>query len=148
MEIATKHFGLIELTDEKIITFIDELPGLGGKHYVLLSPPDMIPFSWLQSVDNPEAALVVVNPAEILSSYQPEISGKVYEELCFEPGDECLVLVVAVVPDDIRKMTMNLAAPIIVNVDKRLAKQEILAGEEYPLRYCPYEEYKAKGVYA
>jgi flagellar assembly factor FliW len=45
------------------------------------------------------------------------------------------VLSILVVPEDIRAMTANLQAPLILNPLKRIAKQVILTDERFPLRY-------------
>jgi len=39
------------------------------------------------------------------------------------------------VPEDVRAMTANLQAPLILNPVKRIAKQVILTDERFPLRY-------------
>jgi len=139
MKINTARFGAIEIDPERIITFKNGIPGFDDRRFILLTPIETAPFCWLQSVDSPGIAFVVAEPMTFLPEYNPNIPDSAYSELNFGPEDEKLLLVVVVVPEDIRKMTANLAAPIIINVDKRLAKQEILISDDYPLRYNLYE---------
>ena len=42
---------------------------------------------------------------------------------------------ILVVPENVRAMTANLQAPVIMNPRKRIAKQVILTDERFPLRF-------------
>jgi flagellar assembly factor FliW len=55
--------------------------------------------------------------------------------LGLEDPSEARVLSILVVPENVRAMTANLQAPVIVNPKKRVAKQVILTDERFPLRY-------------
>ena len=55
-------------------------------------------------------------------------------ELRIEPGADLGLLCILVVPQDVRAMTVNLKAPLVVNRTGRLAKQVILSDERYSLR--------------
>jgi flagellar assembly factor FliW len=146
LDIKTVRFGTLEVEPDRIITFKDGVPGFGDHQFILLTPVETAPFCWLQSVEDPAVAFVVADPKVFKPNYDPILSDDVYKELELGTEEECLILVVAVVPDDIKKMTANLAAPIIVNVDKRLAKQEVLSSGDYPLRYNIYEGLHAERV--
>lgn len=145
MQIQSTRFGTLEIEPDRIITFPEGVPGFEDKRFILLTPEDTAPFCWLQSVDSPEVAFVVSEPSVFLPDYKPEIPDSVYQELECTADDEILILVVLVIPEDIKKMTANLAAPIVINVEKRLAKQEILSTGDYPLRYNLYESLYGKG---
>ena len=43
-----------------------------------------------------------------------------------------------VVPEDVRAMTANLQAPLVINERDRLAKQVILTDDRFPLRYSVF----------
>ena len=145
MEIETLRFGSMEIEPERIITFREGVPGFNDQRFLLLTPIEAAPFCWLQSVDSPEIAFVVADPTVFLPDYNPIISEDVYAGLEISEKDERLILVVVVIPYDIKKITANLAAPIIINVNKRLAKQEILSSGDYPLRYSLYESLFVEG---
>ena len=139
MQIQTLRFGIMEIEPERIITFKEGVPGFDDQQFILLTPIETAPFCWLQSVDSPEIAFVVADPTVFLPDYNPMSSDDVYAGLDIGEKDERLILVVVVIPNDIKKITANLAVPIIINVNKRLAKQEILSSGDYPLRYSLYE---------
>ena len=58
-------------------------------------------------------------------------------------GEDLLVLVTITVPSDLKKMSVNLKAPIIINVETRKAVQVILE-DEYDVKYYIYDLLKAR----
>lgn len=55
--------------------------------------------------------------------------------------DDVLILNVAVIPSDIHKMTVNLAAPIVINTKTLVGKQVIPDGTSYSIREPLYQAY-------
>jgi flagellar assembly factor FliW len=53
--------------------------------------------------------------------------------------EEILVLVTVTVPKDLKKMSVNLRAPIIINVSERKAVQIIFEGDEYQIKFPIYD---------
>ena len=89
---------------------------------------------WLQSLDDPKLAFVVVQPGIFLSDYTPPLQSFVLDELQVTPGNDPEVLVILTIPaGQPHEMTANLLGPVVVNVNKRLAKQVLLD----PNRYDP-----------
>lgn len=138
MELETTRFGKIELDEEEVITFSQGLCGFGNeKEFVLLV--DDTPFFWLQSVNNPDLAFVVTEPWQFRQDYAFELNDEIKEELKIEAKEEVLVMNILVIPEDPQEITMNLKAPIVVNEEKRIAKQIILE-EDYPIKYKIFDE--------
>ena len=54
------------------------------------------------------------------------------------------MLVTVTVPKDITQTTVNLKAPIIVNVEERKAVQLISDDDAYSIKYAIYDKLKAK----
>ncbi|MFU0800355.1 MAG: flagellar assembly protein FliW [Xylanivirga thermophila] len=135
MKINTTRFGEIEYSADRVIFFEEGLLGLEGlKKYILITPEDIQPLNWLQSVDDSDIAMVVVNPFNIKPDYSPVVPDDCLKELKIEDGKDIILLNVVVIPDDYKKMTVNLAAPIVINAKKCLGKQVILS-QNYPIRY-------------
>ncbi len=59
---------------------------------------------------------------------------------------EIMILGITVIPDNPQKMTINLRAPLVINVESRLGEQVILADDHYEIRYPVLWENGAKGV--
>ncbi len=139
----------IKKSEEKIITFYNGIPGLEEtKEFVFLTPPDLYPFYILQSVNRPDCLLPVVNPFDIYKEYELPISEGDMEALCTQNKKDLLILNVAVISKDITKMTVNMAAPIVINTKELVGKQVIPDNSNYSIREPLYETYlklKKKG---
>lgn len=128
---------------EDVIVFKDGLLGLEHlKKYILLSPQVDLPFSYLQSVEDENLAFVVINPFLYMPDYSFDIYDDVIDELEVTAPSDIFVLVVAVVPSDITKMTANFAAPILINVKNKKAKQVVLQDSKYEIRFSIFEIFK------
>jgi flagellar assembly factor FliW len=126
-----------------VITFDEGLPGFEHlKSFVLLNPQKDLPFKYLQSTKEPSIALVVVDPYLYIEEYSFNIDEDVIGALEIKEPCDVLVLSVMVIPEDIRKMSINLAAPIIINTKNLKGKQLILQDEKYEIRFPVYEAYK------
>ncbi len=70
------------------------------KHYTLLGCAEEAPFLWLQMVEDPNLAFLVISPSAVLDSYHPDISE---EEVAFldltDPKDALVFNIVTVHPD-------------------------------------------------
>lgn len=135
MEINTRDFGKIKINSNDIITFENGLIGLENmKRFVLLGNPDVKEWLvWLQSLDDEELALVVMQPKLIRPDYMPKLTKEDKEELEIE-NDNVLIYSIVVVPQDVNQMTANLKAPLVVNIKNNKAKQIILDDDKYSIR--------------
>ena len=145
MTIKTSRLGTIEIESEKIIDFKDGIPGFEHlTKYVLLSPPELNPFHVLQSIEDGDISFIVSDPFIFKKDYEPFISKSVFKELEIEEDSQAVLFTIIVIPDDYRKMTANLMAPIIINSEKRLGKQVILDKGDYPVRYPIFQNASGK----
>jgi len=136
VEIETTRFGKLEIDESKIIFFTTGILGFPqAKRYVLLPHRENSPFFWLQAIDVPELAFVVIWPRLFFPDYDPALPQEARKELHIREGDEIDFLTIVTIPKDCpEKMTVNLLGPIAINVTRRLAKQIILDARRYPLQ--------------
>lgn len=135
MIIPTAHFGEVEIDEKKILTFENGLPGLEeDKRYALLSNEDSRPVSWLQSLDHREISLPVMDPFLVCPDYSFDISQHDVEALEIEEIKDVYVLSILVIPKNVNAMTINLSAPIIINVRNSKGCQIILDDRKYRVR--------------
>lgn len=143
MIIETEKFGSFDTKDSKIINFPCGLPGFEElKKFIILDVNETKPIYWLQSTENRHISLPVIITFELLSDYNINIREDDLEDLQFESKDDFLIMNVTVIPEDITKMTVNLAAPIIINAKHGIAKQIIIDAAELPIKYPIYEAIK------
>lgn len=142
MILNTKHFGEIEINEENMITFEDGLLAFEEiKKYVLIPNTDgEIPFHWLQAVEDPELAFVITNPFLFKTDYEFDIPEKVVKQLEIEKEEDVVIYSIAVVPEDLRQITINLKGPVIINGSKKKGRQVVLESDKYPLKHQIFQD--------
>lgn len=143
MIVQTKYFGEIDLSEDKVITFENGIMGFESlKRFTLLydSEKEKKPnISWLQSLDEQNIALPVINPFLVMEDYNPIVEDEILRPLGEITNENVAILLVATIPSDVKQMTANLKAPIIVNVDTNKGCQIIVENADYPIRYNVYD---------
>ena len=148
MKVNTRIFGEIDIEEEKIIVFEGGIIGF----------PEMTQFTlvhdeekgvgagirWLQSMQEPNFAMPVMDPLLVKEDYNPEVNDELLEQAGNVNPDNMLVLVTVSIPSDITKMSVNLRGPIVINAEEKKACQIIVDGEEYPVKYPIYEILQAR----
>lgn len=133
ISVSTSRFGALSVNPEKIITMTSPFLGFpGSKRFIVKPHGENSPFLWLQSLDDPKLAFVLIQAALLIPQYQPEISTLIRQELQASPDQALEVLLILTVPrENPEGMTANLLGPVVINSDKRLAKQVL----QDPTRY-------------
>lgn len=143
MVIKTKELGFVEVAEKDIITFARPLYGFEDvTHFALLSDrskPDN-PFMWLQCADRPEPCFAVADPYVIFHDYAPRLSAEDERTLGLTSARFLRLVVIATVPREVRKLSVNLRCPIAINSEDNTAIQAILDNQDYPMKYCLFEK--------
>lgn len=137
MKINTRLFGEVDIDDEKIIHFENGIIGF----------PDMTDFAlmhdadntdgvirWLQSMQEPGFAMPVMDPLVVKEDYNPVVEDEMLKPLGDFNMEELLMLSTLTVPSDLKKMSINLKAPIVIHIETRKAVQLILE-EDFPVKF-------------
>lgn len=141
MKVVTDRFGDFELEEKNKIVFPSGLPGFEElREFIVLKIIDTRPIYWLQSIENKYISLPVIIPFEIFEEYCIEIDEKETDDLKIESQNDILIMNVVVIPDDITKMTVNMAAPIIINAKAGIGKQIIIDAKDLSMRQPVYEQ--------
>ena len=139
LDVRTTRFGdleTVEVSEEAIVTFPEGLPGF-ERHtrFALMEHERLEPFLWLQSLADPLIGFLVIEPAVLVDDYSFDLGDPDVELLALSDDVQPRVFSVLVVPEDVRAMTANLQAPIVVNPASRLGKQVILTDDRFSLRH-------------
>lgn len=135
MAFQTRRFGPIDVPEEKVLRFRDGMPGLECmKMCHLIRLEETLPFYWLQSLVDGDVALPVINPLDVVDEYRPVVEESALAELKLASDEHLLVLLVAVLPVDPANMTANMAAPILINIERNLGRQVVLDDPELDMR--------------
>ena len=146
IKINTKRFGEMEFPEDSVVKVIGGLIGLSGyENFIIIRYEDNSPFYWLQCVEEPELALVMVNPLLFKADYDPPIPLSVTQELDIQAAGELTVFVIVTIPaGNPQDMTANLLGPLVVNPRSRRAKQLVLDDRLYSHRYRVIETQTSK----
>jgi flagellar assembly factor FliW len=129
MQIQTQHFGPIQIDVDDILLFPHGLIAFEEcRHWVLLADEENPAVAWLQSVSRPEVALPVVSPRRFVADYRVRVTRGQLLPLEFSQFDHAYVL--AIVSQSDGDLTLNLKAPLIINLDRRLGRQVITSDEQ------------------
>lgn len=139
MKIGTRKFGEIQIDENKILSMPEGLPGFSGfDQFVLLEDPKTAPFCWLQSVQEPNLALVVMDP----KIFKPDYSigqDRIIKDLGWKDVSREDVLVYVVVnisgQDEEKKVMANLMGPLLINAITNQAVQVVLSDTAYSCQY-------------
>lgn len=143
MKIQTKVFGEIEISEDKVITFVNGIVGFPElKRFVLLHDEEKgtgAGIRFLQSIDEPGFAMPVMDPLVVKPDYDPRVSDDLLAQLGKISSENLLVLVTVTVPGDLTKMSVNLQGPVIINAEEHKGSQMIVENKEYPVKFPIYE---------
>lgn len=146
MLVQTRHFGEIDLDENKIITFEDGLIGFEDcrRYTILYNNEDggNNTISWLQSLDMPELSLPVISPLSVVADYNPIVEDEVLMPLGDLTEENVIILLTLSVPADLTQMSANLKAPLVINSETRKGCQIIAENPDYVIKYNIYEQVK------
>ena len=147
IKVKTTRFGEIEVKTEDLI----ELPsGLIGfpelKRYVLLDHDKESPFKWLQSLDDPAIAFVLINPLLFKPDYTIEVTEAEVADMELKSEEDAVISVIITIPTNPQNMTANLKAPLVFNLQNRKGKQLVLSHSAYTTRHNIMEEIKKQAT--
>lgn len=145
MKIKTTRFGEMDIAEERIITFTEDILGFPGhRKFVMLDHLKNSPFKWLQSVEKEALAFVLTDPLHIMSEYRAEIGKDDIADIKFTALDKAVVLCFVNIADGCKSVTVNLLGPIIVNPEKMLAKQVVLLNSPYSIKHNVLDSFQHK----
>lgn len=133
MRINTTRFGRIDVDTSDVLHFPSGLPGLEDcRTWALLADSSNDALGWLQSMTRGDVALAVVSPRRFVPDYQVRIPRSELTPLSI--ADIRQAQVVVVVGRNGKGLTLNLKAPIVINLEARTGRQVVASGE-LPLQY-------------
>ncbi len=134
MEVQTTRFGVIEIAEDRVITFEKGLLGFPQHaRYCLLQPGDDACFFWLQSLDDASLAFVVTDPCLFVPDYSVPIRSEQMGSLELSKLEDAQVFVIVNKVD--QQLTGNLQGPLVVNTLKRVGEQLVLSEKRWTTRH-------------
>lgn len=136
-KIMTSRFGEIEAAEDAVIHFAAGIPAFEEEHEFLIIPyEEDSPYVFLQSVKTPELAFLMTMPLAFFPDYEFTIDDEVEQELGLTSPEEVLIYAVLTLSGtEIRDLTANLIAPIVINAKTRKGKQIVLDRSSYTTKH-------------
>jgi len=133
MDIQTTRFGRLNIDEQGIISFSRGLLGFSDHtQFALIQPNADSCFYWLQSTQQADLAVVLVDPQLFFKDYQVPIKGETAEELGLTDLSAAQVLVICNRVDE--WLTGNLLGPVVINTAQRIGQQIVLTEKRWTTR--------------
>ena len=133
MLLRTTRFGTLSISTDDVLAAPAGFPGLDDcREWVLLADAVNDSLGWLQSTSHAETALPVVSPRRFVPDYRFRAYRSELAPLELASLEEAHVL--AIVSEHDGRLTLNLKAPIVVNIRTRRARQ-VVVNDDHPLQY-------------
>ena len=142
MKLVTRNFGEIEVEDTKIINFpkgIVGFPDLVNFTLIFDNEKENNPIKWLQSIEEPQFAMPVIDPLLVCADYNPDVDADKLSLIGEWTSEDILVLVTITVPSNIEDMTVNLKGPFVISTKSMRAVQTILEDDKYNVKFPIYD---------
>ena len=135
LAIESTRFGKIEIDESIVLEFEAGMIGFPEhRRYAILKQRDDSVFMWLHSIDDGGLAFPIVLPWVFHWDYEVKLSDDDMAAIGVERADQISIYCVVSVGADVRKATINLFSPIVVNNDDRRARQVINTADGYATR--------------
>lgn len=148
MKIDSPRLGLLEVDSGKIIEFPRGIPGFEHcKRFALFHEEGSEPVVYtLQSLDDPEVALPITDPAQLGFRYELTLEDDDVRALRLGSREDAAVAVVLRRNDDVQmrragdpRLSANLTAPLVINMRERRGVQQIIARMGCELTFRPIQ---------
>ncbi len=142
MEIETTRFGHVEIDESLIFTIPEGILGFENlKRFIILDHFDEeSPFKWLQSIEDPSLAFVITDPLIFVPDYKGKIHKEELVSIKLPEAGKAIVVVIVNIKRDHREITINLQGPLVINPEKKLAKQCVLPTDDYDIRHVIFSQ--------
>jgi len=144
MQINTEKFGIVEVDEESVFTFVKPIIGFDDNtRYIIIEHDENSPFKWLQSLETPELTFPVTYTSYFNIDYTFELNDEDIKLLGLENVEDLLVLNIANIPHKHpEQSSINLLSPVLFNLKNKTAMQTILTNSNLPTRYKLFEQKK------
>ncbi|MCL6612882.1 MAG: flagellar assembly protein FliW [Peptococcaceae bacterium] len=117
-----------------VVSFPWGMPGLDCREYILSPVAPESPFYFLQSAEQPGVGLILINPFAVFSDYEFELEEDSAGRLKLTDPEKAAVFCTVNASRGMESATVNLMAPIVINMENLVGKQVVLNDKRYSLR--------------
>lgn len=140
-EARTRHFGALRYEENSVVSFPAGLPGFEHeKDFILIEQPSTKPLVFVQSLAGVNLCFVALPMLVVAPDYRLNMIPEDLQILGLpsdrQPGIGAEVLCLAILSfEEGGPPTVNLIAPVVVNLATRVAVQAVQPDSDYELRH-------------
>ncbi len=140
LTLNTEKFGEINVDNELIFEFVAPIIGFDElKKYTIVDIKPDSPFKWLQSIEDMGLAFPITLCSYFGIDYQFDIPDEEAEKIDIKSAEDIFVCNIVNIPNsNPQGATVNMVAPIIVNLANKKAMQTILKDTDFEVRHKLY----------
>lgn len=134
VKITTRKFGEIDIDSGKVLRMPEGLLGFPGfETFILIEDPKTTPFSWFQSVEEPDLALAVISPYIFEPDYSVDLTDVIKGRQWEISQEKLLIYVVVNISnrDNHKTITANLIGPLVINPEINEVVQFVISDTSY-----------------
>lgn len=129
------RFGLCTYAETEVIAFPWGLPGFSElRRFLVLTVPGQDGYIWLQSLDDVKVAMPLCDPWSLFEEYDAPLPLYAQQSLGLAAPDDFCIMCVCVVGKGAAEMTINLLAPVVINLKTRIGRQVTLENQTHSVR--------------
>ncbi len=146
MNVETLRFGRVSIDTESILSFDSGVLGFEDlKRFAIILCEGTEPIQWLQAIDDPMVCLAIINPFLIKPDYELDVDDSEMASIGMPSIEDILIVSVMVLPERLQDATINLSAPILINLKNRSGRQIVM--EYSPHNAIRYPAFRALADY-
>lgn len=144
MKFSTVRFGEIEIEETGILALPSGIMGFPDcRRVAILENNPGSPFRWMQSLDDPALAFVVIDPLDLVPDYPMEkLKDILADERKMDRPANIAAAAITTVPPAPSPITVNLSAPVVFDSDTRKGAQIIVHDPRFKTRHLLVREEK------
>lgn len=132
----TSRFGSISVCEDRVISFVQGLPGFERlRRFILIDHDAEGTFRWLQAVDDPAVAFLLTDPNQFRPDYTVTLKRTEADLLGVRGAEGLITLVMVCVSKDTKELSLNLKGPVVFNADSMKAVQCVLDRDDCPSHF-------------
>lgn len=144
MKVNTTRFGELQVNNEDIITFSEGLLGFEAlSKFFVVDPGDSTLILWLQAIEDSSIAFPIIEPKIFKPDYIAKLLPGDMNSVQLENIAHAKIYSILTIPSEIATMSANLKAPIVINNEKKIARQIVLQDNKLSVKYEMYKELKS-----
>ena len=135
MDILSPVHGKINYTEDEIIKFNKAIPGFEHIERYILKDIEDSPFKLLHAIDDLNIGFIAISPFEVEKEYEIKLSDELINRLEIEKASDVLLYSLVTLNSEIKNITANLKAPIVINIKNKIAEQYIFDEDKYKIKH-------------